>query len=63
MTEKDMTVKELYDSLETLVDEYGDLKVRISYDSGVVATEIKNKPPQVVMKPMRDYSYVIFEGY
>lgn len=63
MTEKGLTVKELYDSLESLINEYGDLEVRISYDSGLVATDIKHKKPKVVLKPMRDYSYVIFEGY
>ena len=63
MTKKGLTVKELYDSLESLIDEYGDLEVRISYDSGLVATDIKHKKPKVVLKPMRDYSYVIFEGY
>ena len=40
MTEKGLTVKELYDSLESLIDEYGDLEVRISYDGGLVATDI-----------------------
>ena len=63
MFEKGLTVKELYDSLELLLDEYGDLEVRVSYDSGLVATDIKHKTPEVVLKPMRDYSYVIFEGY
>lgn len=63
MIEKGLSVKELYDSLESLIDEYGDLEVRISYDSGLVATDIKHKKPRVVLKPMRDYSYVIFEGY
>ena len=63
MTEKGLTVKELYDSLEPLIEEYGDLEVRVSYDSGLVATDIKHKKPKVVLKPMRDYSYVIFEGY
>ena len=63
MTEKGLSVKELYDSLESLIDEYGDLEVRISYDSGLAATDIKHEKPRVVLKPMRDYSYVIFEGY
>lgn len=63
MTEKGLTVKELYDLLEPLIDEYGDLEVRVSYDSGLVATDIKHKTPKVVLQPMRDYSYVIFEGY
>ena len=63
MSKKGLTVKELYDLLEPLIDEYGDLEVRVSYDSGLVATDIMHKKPRVVLKPMRDYSYVIFEGY
>ena len=58
-----MTVKELYEALEPLLDEYGDLEVLVSYDSGCVATSIRNKPPTVVLKPMREYSNVRFEGY
>lgn len=63
MTEKGLSVKELYELLKPLIDEYGDLEVRVSYDSGLVATDIKHKEPEIVLKPMRDYSYVIFEGY
>lgn len=63
MTEKGLSVKELYELLKPLIDEYGDLEVRVSYDSGLVATDIKHKEPKIVLKPMRDYSYVIFEGY
>ena len=60
---KDLTVKELYDLLEPLVDEYGDLEVVVSYDGGLVVTSIKNKLPIVDLQPMRKYSRVIFEGY
>lgn len=63
MTEKGLTVKELYDLLEPLLEEYGDLEVRITYDSGLVATDIKHKEPQIVLKPMREYSFVKFEGW
>ena len=63
MTEKGLTVKELYDLLEALIDEYGDLEVRVAYDSGLVATDIKHKDPQIVVQPMREYSYIKFEGY
>ena len=64
MTEKrDLTVKELYDLLEPLLDEYGDLEVVVSYDSGLVVTPIKNKIPMVDLQPMRKYSKVKFEGY
>lgn len=63
MTEKGLTAKELYEFLEPIIDEYGDLEVRVSYDSGLVSTDIKHKKPKIVLKPMRDYSYVIFEGY
>ena len=60
---KDLTVKELYDLLEPLLDEYGDLEVVVSYDSGLVVTPIKNKLPMVDLQPMRKYSKVRFEGY
>lgn len=63
MTEKDMTVKELYEALIPLIDDYGDLEVRVSYDSGCVATSIKHINPRVVIKPMREYSYILFEGF
>lgn len=63
MTEKGLSVKELYDLLEPLIEEYGDLEVRVTYDSGLVATDIKHKDPQIVLQPMREYSYVKFEGY
>lgn len=64
MTEKrDLTVRELYDLLEPLLDEYGDLEVIVSYDSGLVGTSIKNKLPMVDLQPMRKYSKVILEGY
>ena len=58
-----MTVKELYDCLEPLLNEYGDLKVLVSYDSGLVATSIKKKLPKLNTQPMREYSNVILEGY
>lgn len=60
---KDLTVKELYGLLEPLLDEYGDLEVVVSYDSGLVVTSIKNKRPMVDLQPMRKYSKVRFEGY
>lgn len=63
MIDKGLTVKELYDLLEPLLNEYGDLEVRVSYDSGLAATDIKHKDPQIVLQPMREYSYVKFEGY
>lgn len=63
MTGKGLTVKELYDLLEPLIEEYGDLEVRVSYDGGFVATDIKHKKPQVVLEPMREYSFVKFEGW
>lgn len=63
MTEKDLTVKGLYEMLEPLLDEHSDLEVRVSYDSGLVATSIKNKMPLVDLQPMREYSSVRFEGY
>jgi len=63
MTEKDVTVRELYELLEPLLDEYGDLEVVVSYDSGLVVTPIKNKLPMVDLQPMKKYSKVKFEGY
>ena len=63
MNDKGLTVKELYDLLEPLIDKYGDLEVRVSYDSGLVATNIRHKEPQIVLEPMREYSFVKFEGW
>ncbi len=63
MTEKDMTVKELYEALEPLLDEYGDLEVRVGYDSGLVVTGIKKRTPQLMLQLMKGYSYILFEGY
>lgn len=64
MTEKrDLTVQELYDLLEPLLEGYGDLEVIVSYDNGLVATSIKNKLPIVKLQPMREHSKVKFEGY
>lgn len=57
MVNEGLSVKELYDLLEPLLDEYGDLEVRVSYDSGLVATDIKHKAPQIVLQPMREYSF------
>ena len=59
----DLTVRQLYELLEPLLDENGDLEVRVSYDSGLVATSIKNKSPTVHLAPMKEYSYVKLEGY
>lgn len=63
MAKKDLTVRELYDLLEPLLDEYGDLEVVVGYDSGLVVTSIQNKLPMVDLQPMRKYSKVRFEGY
>ena len=59
----DLTVKELYRLLESLLEEYGDLEVRVSYDSGLVATSIKDNASYVYEAPMREYSYIRLEGY
>ena len=58
-----MTVRELYEALDSLLDEYGDLEVRVGYDSGLAATGIKKRTPQIILQPMRIYSYILFEGY
>ena len=63
MTDGDLTVRELYELLDPLLDEYGDLKVLVSYDSGLIATSIKNKLPRINIQPMRKYSKVILTGY
>lgn len=59
----DMTVKELYEILGEIVEDYGDLEVLISYDSGLVATTIKNKSPIFIEQPMSEYCKIRFEGY
>ena len=63
MSEKDMTVRDLYEALEPLLDEYGDLEVWVSYDSGVVATPIKNKLPQLIYPLRVEHPSIQFEGY
>ena len=45
MTEKELTVRELYEMLEPLVDELGDATVTIRYDGGTTVTPIKNRLP------------------
>ena len=60
---KDLTVRELYEMLEPLLDEHGDLEIRVRYDTGYAATSIKDKLPVVHEKPMRKYSYVTLDGY
>ena len=60
---KDLTVKELHDLLEPLLEEYGDLEIRVRYDAGYAATPIKPVEPEVHEQPMREYSYVTLEGY
>ena len=60
---KGMTVRELYEALEPLLDEYGDLEVLVSYDDGFAATSIHRKTPEIIQQPMREYSKVRFEGY
>ena len=54
---KDLTVRELYEMLEPLLDEYGEMEVVVSYDSGVVVTPIKDTLPHVRAKD------VVLEGY
>lgn len=55
---KYMTVEELYMALGPLVEEFGELEVRVSYDSGYVSTGIKRD----VLPEIRPHS-VRFEGY
>lgn len=44
---EDLTVRELYELLKPLIDEYGDFEIRVSYDSETVFTPIKDKLPLV----------------
>ena len=59
MTEKDLTVRELYEMLEPLIDELGECEVRIRYDSGVVTTPIRNRLPYFRIENRT----LEFEGY
>jgi hypothetical protein len=45
MTKKALTVRELYEMLEPLVDELGDVTVTVRYDGGTTVTPIKNRLP------------------
>ena len=63
MTEN-LTVKELYNILETLIkDDCGEYKIIISFDSGHGGTTIKNKPPKINKNEVKEYCSVKFEGY
>ena len=62
MIGKGLTVKELYDLIEPLLNEYGDLEVRVSYDSGFATTDLRHVKPEIILQPMRKYSYVKLEG-
>ena len=59
---KDLTVRELYEMLEPLLEEYGDFEVRVAYDSGFVATPIRNITP-IIKDPFTSNRHVRFEGY
>lgn len=56
-------VKELYKMLESLIDEYGDVEVIVTYDGGYAATSIQHIQPKFVKAPMREYCRIKFEGY
>lgn len=59
MTEKDLTVRELYDKLKDLIEKgCGDNEVRIRYDSDCVYTTI----PKTV-DPIIGFDYVEFSDY
>lgn len=47
VTSKNLTVRELYEMLEPLLDDFEEFEVRVSYDSDVVSTPIRNKLPLV----------------
>ena len=59
MTVKDLTVRELYELLEPLLEEHGERGVVVSYDSGVVMTPLKDKLPLLDIINGR----IILEGY
>ena len=59
MTEKDLTVKEMYDLLGELIEKgYGDNEVRLSYDSDCAYTTI----PESV-DPIIGFDYIILSDY
>lgn len=58
-----LTVEELYKSLEQLIEKYGDLEVKVTYDNKMGATSISNEEPEIILEPMREYSYVLFVGF
>ena len=60
----DMNVKDLYEALGILIDnDFGDLEVRVSFDTNYATTSIKKKIPSIKLSSMREYSYVLLEGY
>jgi len=66
-TKKDLTVRELYEMLEPLVDELGDCEVLVRYDGGTTLTPIRKQLP---FRKIRMYgngadedTVIIFEGY
>ena len=59
MTEKDLTVKEMYDLLGELIEKgYKDNEVRLSYDSDCVYTTIPKS-----VDPIIGFDYIILSDY
>jgi len=54
-----LTVKQLHDKLEPLLEEYGDLEVTVLYDDGFAGTTIADTEPAIRMEPMKEYSRVV----
>lgn len=67
MTTHNLTIRELYEMLEPLVDELGDCEVQVRYDGGTTVTPIKNELPYVKHKrnaiPPAVDRVIILEGY
>ena len=58
-----LTVKQLYDKLEPLLEKYGDLQVTVLYDDGFAGTTIADTEPVIQMEPMREYSRVVLNDF
>lgn len=64
---KDVTIRELYELIEPLVDDLGDCEVLVRYDGGTTFTPIKKVLPYLQEKmyglPPQPDKVVVLEGY
>lgn len=64
MTEKDLTVRELYDMLESLIEMgLGEVEVMVRYDGGTTITPIKNILPHLNHDPHSLKQTIELQGY